>query len=671
MKHEIKPYGLFYYKLESEKYEGDISKNCKLTITDMDHNFFSLKSADFTGITTDLDSESGNTITFLRNDRKNPEIATINFTNKFDSLIKDSLYKTIALIRGESGLTSSDTSDFGSIAEDINVEYDNEEGSISINFKTTSFEEKSYQINDLITKHNLTSELYKGICESGSTISEIIGKTYRAFTDSTLIGDGSKCRPLGLKMTEMTGEYKPVLGILLNEEAEDIICTKGDVKKGDRYVVKSAANKNGYFYDKYAIDIIEKELIGSYSQWRIPTRDDWNILLNYTETWTEDANHSSSDVDEWLGRDAGKKMKKEDSWPAYSEDSSVTADNASQMSIVPTFDKYKINVNSDTILWTSSQNEMGQNYLKEFGYCSNGVKNQINDEDGKYSLRLVRDYNGSLCNGEDTSTERMESILGRNYNTKIFSENIACESGETIINQAWIIENFSFINDKILAPISGGTHYSLGDNSLYDKVVYYYYVWNGIYWDIKELNEGDEFVLKVPKKNEPINTSYTNNEKYSGLTQYVDSNAGDWEEEISGDTSTNIKYRIFIDRKGNEYLRSIENEIKTDINSLNKNLNILSNEVDELIRTKQVYEFVNSASVDMNVDEEQIDGETHKIVTSDIKLGKNHKQTDEDLIIEDAPDENENLIKIISGTTCTSEQRNGIYFDGNLDYGQF
>ena len=37
--------GLYYYKLQSP-YENDVTKNCKLTINEIDHNFLTLKDSD-------------------------------------------------------------------------------------------------------------------------------------------------------------------------------------------------------------------------------------------------------------------------------------------------------------------------------------------------------------------------------------------------------------------------------------------------------------------------------------------------------------------------------------------------------------------------------------------------------------------------------------------------
>ena len=47
--------GIYYYKLQSN-YKEDVTKDCKLTINEIDHNFVTLKDADIKDIAFDEES---------------------------------------------------------------------------------------------------------------------------------------------------------------------------------------------------------------------------------------------------------------------------------------------------------------------------------------------------------------------------------------------------------------------------------------------------------------------------------------------------------------------------------------------------------------------------------------------------------------------------------------
>ena len=55
---------IYFYKLISP-YKEDVTKNCKLTMTEMDENFLTFKNNDISGATYDT---SGMTINIVRND---------------------------------------------------------------------------------------------------------------------------------------------------------------------------------------------------------------------------------------------------------------------------------------------------------------------------------------------------------------------------------------------------------------------------------------------------------------------------------------------------------------------------------------------------------------------------------------------------------------------------
>ena len=151
---------LYYYKLVSD-YPCDVTKNCKLTINEIDSNFNQLKGDDI------------KTAEFVKNEKM-----LVLTRNNGEKLFVD---------------LSSATYDFGITKEDndsgvtLTFEYDSSEGKKKVTLENVITEQslKKYMLNDV-----------------------------KVVTDDTLKGFGNAKSPLGVKGVEKTGFYAPCDGII-------------------------------------------------------------------------------------------------------------------------------------------------------------------------------------------------------------------------------------------------------------------------------------------------------------------------------------------------------------------------------------------------------------------------------------------------------------------------
>ena len=152
---------LYFYKLVSE-YPEDVTKNCKLTINEIDSNFKVLK---------DYDIKKAE---FIREDKT--LVLTRNNGDKLIVPLRDVTYNlNVDAECGESGTT-------------LTISYDGTEG------------KKEVTIANILTADNLM---------------DIIGSDIltKVITDGTLKGDGTMYSPLGIAGVEKTGMLAPALSV--------------------------------------------------------------------------------------------------------------------------------------------------------------------------------------------------------------------------------------------------------------------------------------------------------------------------------------------------------------------------------------------------------------------------------------------------------------------------
>ena len=472
--------GIYFYKLVSP-YPQDVTKNCKLTITELDSNFFNLESYDI---------ESAE---FIRDEK----ILVLTRVDG-DKLIVD-LSDMVYDLNADANCTDSGVT--------LTMHYDGKDG------------EKDIRVDNLITLDMLRNK-----------IEELIGTDIltKVITDGTLKGYGTLDSPLGLNGTERTGHYAPVISRL------DL--TAGDklpevAKLGTRYATVEYVNDYGYLYNGAGVDKISAHVEEEGRGWRVPSKEDWDKMLNLIEP-CEYRNHDSASCHRELGLVAGKYLKSACGWHGQPlcecgetvPDTGCTIGNGSttagdyvdegddygvpeaNLDSPSGVDKYGMNVlpvgvavldgygrpqynsfREMAAMWTTSyvHGDIDQDkYIKVFDWNKGGVTQVAECPTPYYGVRLVKDYDGS--NYFDT-----EYIDGIPYKTILFPE----------IRQIWLASNYAKKEGFVEYTAGGETPEVLPvNNGLVNekRKAVFLNEWNGCYWEKKELNEGDTVVVQNP-----------------------------------------------------------------------------------------------------------------------------------------------------------------------------
>ena len=487
--------GIYYYKLASG-YNEDVTKNCKLTVNEIDSNLFNLKSADI----SKAELDEGSKLVILT--RRDGDKLVIDLKPALSGAIYD-----LEVVYENPSSGSPEACD----GANIYIKYDtlDEEGE-KIATKVP--------ITGVVTTENINDVLGGGLLS-------------RVITDGSLSGHGTLASPLGIKPTEK------------NRPAERVIdMTKGEVLPevhtiGARYVTKEFVSDYGYLYPYKGVDAINEALKADGKGWRVPTKADWDCLLNSVEP-CEYQNHESAVCHQWLGKYAGAKLKSACGWLGQDDctckntkpmtglycshdkedvaDEDISGDEAiGEDDVVETPIRKAVEVENDPIgvdefgmnilptgygdgkgftryfkestgFWTTTHiyNDLGQDvYVKQFEYNHGGVLQEAQCPDALFGIRLVKDYTGDNHN-------ETEVILEDNYKTILFEK----------CGLIWTASNFA--NKKYY-----GVDVNMGQNS-YDHVAYYINVWNGTEWEKRALEEGESIVVHDGNANCQYNITY-------------------------------------------------------------------------------------------------------------------------------------------------------------------
>lgn len=454
--------GLYFYKLVSP-YEEDVTKDCKLTINEIDSNFLNLKNVDINNAYVD-DFKKEVILT-----RENGEQLVLNLSE----------------------LTK----------HELDINYEAVDGVIEI-----TYDGVKHTIKGLVTKDNLSKE--------------ILTKVY---SDSTLKGVGTSANPLGISSIQKTGSYKAAIKVL-DTIANEHLPNK-NLNKGDRYVTLEEVSNYGLLYNFNGVKRINELL--SKTGWRVATKDDWDSMLNAIEP-CEYRNHNSTLNNRVLGHMAGTLLKSTYDWRTHKEDNcddfphhkpkcheegdlifnsiedgcdcsekkhhlkpkpvSVVGRDVYGMKILPGGYAYNAcptqynQFGFQGAFWTTDTLYDTGVYTKVFEANESGVLQMSERPNAFLSIRLVKDYDGTNCNG-------VEDILGDNYNT-ILMPSLNNPNGYAI----WTTQNFRLREKHLetLIPNAG-----LGVPS---EKRYFVNEWNGFSWDKIELEEGDSIVILHGRK---------------------------------------------------------------------------------------------------------------------------------------------------------------------------
>lgn len=507
---------LFFYKLVSPYTDEqgrpiDQTLNCKLSINQIDSNFLTLKDFDI------------KTAEFVRGEDCKKADGTLVITRN----------------NGDKIIVPIDVSLCKNLTYDLNVSVADCEKSgatLTISYKDDAKDDEgnpiihTVKLENIITKDNLIDVL-------GSDV------LTKVISDASLKGLGTMSSPLGIAGTEKTGMLAPAIKLLDLTDGSEL---PEDTKLGTRYVTKEYVNDYGYLYNgagvekisqildnEYESKQIYKEVDGREYYWRVPSKADWDALLDSIEP-CKYRNHKTAQCHIELGKLAGKFLKSDCGW-VNSEyectcDGKIPYDGCSTveegeyddifdygdlndipkdkkinpvgidkfgMSIrpagvggfkkstsTPFYDGYKYTA----AFWTTTILAPGQDtYVKMFKDDMSGVYQVAECPDPYYSVRLVKNYDGSNYH----ETEYINGVL---YKCILMPES----------GQIWLATNFAdkkgFITlenrasdevPELLEPNGG-----IGMTE--KRVEMFINEYNGRYWEKKVMDEGMTIVIDRP-----------------------------------------------------------------------------------------------------------------------------------------------------------------------------
>lgn len=411
--------------------------------------------------------------------------------------------------------------------------------------------------------------------------------TYKISTDNSLEGNGTINHPLKVSAIEETGAYSPADEYYDLTEGEEIP-DESDIYPGYRMVTKEYVNNFGKLYSKRGMQIISEYLSDRDSEWRVPSKEDWDKLLDSLEhEHTEDSyKPHSSIIEDYLGEDAAQQLKSKYLWRFNEnpvEEDGTCGFNVVGFDIIPTGrdadgDLVPEKVGELAGLWTST--ESGRTiFVKEFSYDTNKVGQSL-VHNGFYAIRLVKDYNGNNYRGN-------ESIFGQSYPTTLIPET----------SQIWTSINV-YATKKQIEELSKNVNFIDADFDTTElsglQTTYYINEWNGNEWLRKELKEGDSIVIKSKDVDEGITKYYRRwlikdndlcsfedwvNDKFVELTNEFNEQTGDIEDDFNGQINTfKDEFSATVETTRNEFNSQMErftNEFNSRIESLTNNFNLI------------------------------------------------------------------------------------------------
>lgn len=429
-----------------------------------------------------------------------------------------------------------------------------------------------------ITEDNLTFRYDKNsgnltIEYPNGETSEISGFTNNAlteiYTNSTLDGNGTLNNPLGVSVTETTGAYSPAKEYVELNPGEEL--SSENAKPGDRIVTKEIIDNFGRLYSPEGVEIISDYLDINNSEWRIPSKYDWDLLLDSLEDEHAEEGYipHSAETIGLLGEDAAQPLKSDFLWEF--NDNPITEDGTCGFdvvgfNIIPVGgdydgDKTSEEFNRKSTMWTSTITEDGY-YTKEFMYDTNKVGQNIADK-GFFSIRLVKDFDGSNYKG-------VETIFGQSYPTTLIPET----------NQIWTSINVYATKKQIIDLSKGENFIEVNkENADFENVQTTFYIneWDGNEWVKKELKEGDSIVITQRDIDEGITRYYRRWFVKDGELQSFEDYVGEKFEEIQTEFSNAIESaRTDFDTA----ISNLETSFTNTINALSGSLATKINQID-------------------------------------------------------------------------------------------
>ena len=480
-------------------------------------------------------------------------------------------------------------------------------------------------------------------------------------TDQSIDGNGTIYDPLRISAFGRTGQYAPAQTFI--DCVDGATLPKGEtVGKGYRVITREKLDKTGRLYNLEGLRKIMKDL--ELTQWRVPTKEDWDKMLNSIELCDDDRNHDAKLSNAFLGKNAGAFLKSVNVWsdyPVKEDEYSFAGEDKFNFKVLPL--GYGTNrptavegedcdaegLRKITAFWTSTPaNDIDDMFVKEFSYRSRKVRQYTKEPDAYLSVRLVKDYVGD-------NYETVETINGQTIPCVLMKDSL----------QIWTDINIGFPHEQY----SGATSIEWMDLTEEDRgleIKYFINEWEGDKWVRGEMSEGDTIVLYDYEGQKYHEWKIINGE----LVDVVDALKSEFEKEF-----VNI-YDNIDDLKETDVI--LQDQITNNINEidlLKERATALETDVAEI--EKHVSE--NDTRLDIIEGEEDVEGSVKHALSQAIAHANNGdaellKQINQNKLTEDTThslvvkpnvDGNGTSIKInIPDRGNLKVDENGLYFDG-------
>lgn len=451
-------------------------------------------------------------------------------------------------------------------------------------------------------------------------------------TDGTVKGNGKPSNPIGISPMLKTGMYRPVTKVVDTTRCETLP-SRERVMPGDRYLTLENVSEYGFLYNYEGVKQIACDLNACNSPWRIPTKDDWDDMLNAIEPCNENKDHASATSNRYFGKFAGKLLKSKDFWKLESVcDTSTCINYDGETSTTcpvctcgksnpcnPTYcgeygtcqckpilhpnrgiDKYGFAITpagytddggqfgyflERAWFWTASNCQYSNAFTKRFEYDKSTVYQDVISTKYNLSLRLIKDYDG------DNYLER-ENILGMPYSTVLMPSQ---KKGKAI----WTATNIALSN-KCYNPV-------LPNNGMGITLTKKYFLneWDGKKWLKNELQEGESVVIvNAPNGNSNIEYRLIKGDLiavptaiYNDVINDVTKTLDNLQDQINQETTRAIAKDNELEQKLNDEAASTDTDIQDLKNRFDSTDETIKNINDTLFdfgkETKKAFDQIN------------------------------------------------------------------------------
>jgi uncharacterized protein (TIGR02145 family) len=313
--------------------------------------------------------------------------------------------------------------------------------------------------------------------------------TTNVYHDYTLDGYGSQEYPLEISNQAKTGRYRPAIKLLdttledENGRRLESLPMENNTKH-DRYVTKEKISRFGRLFPLEGVEKIAERLKNISSEWHVPTKEEWDEILNVIDCASP--THSSKDSNVELGEFAGTVLKSIKYWEK-AETGKLLAEDAYGFGVYPVGycgnrgKKYYGSFGLSSAFWTATVEDNHKDmYVKTFDYNNETVGQRTWGENYYLSLRLVKKFTGN--NFSDS-----EDIDG-------FTSNCVHIPGTSLI---WTKDNIAFSQEQYdgFAPTEWKEYENIETDDNSYEIRYFVNDWNGNGWDKHEIKEGEGIVL--------------------------------------------------------------------------------------------------------------------------------------------------------------------------------